>query len=84
MDRNLLEAVEHGGVVADGSMGGSLYERGVYVNRNFDEILRTVPARLPNSSRLSLSRCPSPGDQYLRGQPDATGSPRPRRQNLRD
>ena len=38
MDRNLLEAVEHGGVVADGSMGGSLYERGVYVNRNFDEI----------------------------------------------
>ena len=38
MDRNLLEAVENGGVVADGSMGGSLYERGVYVNRNFDEI----------------------------------------------
>ena len=38
MERNLLEAIEHGGVVADGSMGGSLYERGVYVNRNFDEI----------------------------------------------
>ena len=38
MERNLLEAIHEGGVVADGSMGGSLYERGVYVNRNFDEI----------------------------------------------
>ena len=38
MDRNLLEAIKQGGVVADGAMGSALYERGVYVNRNFDEI----------------------------------------------
>ena len=38
MKRNLLKAISEGGIVADGSMGSSLYERGIYVNHNFDEI----------------------------------------------
>lgn len=33
-----LDAVKRGGLVGDGAMGSLLYERGVYANRNFDEV----------------------------------------------
>lgn len=38
-----LEAIENGGVVADGAMGTLLYERGVFINRNFDEVCLSQP-----------------------------------------
>ena len=38
MNVPFLEAIENGGLVGDGAMGNLLYERGVFVNRNFDEI----------------------------------------------
>ncbi len=38
-----LEALAAGGLVADGAMGSLLYERGVFVNRNFDEVNLTQP-----------------------------------------
>ncbi len=43
MDIPFLEAVQRGGVVADGAMGSLLYERGVFVNRNFDEVNLSQP-----------------------------------------
>ena len=43
MDKPFLEAVLEGGMVADGAMGNSLYERGVFVNRNFDEVCLNQP-----------------------------------------
>ncbi|MEO1481734.1 MAG: bifunctional homocysteine S-methyltransferase/methylenetetrahydrofolate reductase [Myxococcota bacterium] len=33
-----LDAVQRGGIVGDGAMGSLLYERGVYANRNFEEV----------------------------------------------
>lgn len=33
-----LKAVEQGGLVADGAIGSLLYERGVFANRNFEEV----------------------------------------------
>ena len=38
-----LEAVARGGLVGDGAMGSLLYERGVFVNRNFDEVTLSQP-----------------------------------------
>ena len=38
VEQAFLESVKRGGIVADGAMGSVLYERGVFVNRNFDEI----------------------------------------------
>lgn len=35
---SFLDAVDRGGLVGDGAMGSMLYERGVYANRNFEEI----------------------------------------------
>ena len=43
MDIPFLEAIEKGGLVGDGAMGNLLYERGVFVNRNFDEINLAQP-----------------------------------------
>ena len=43
MGMPFLKAIERGGVVGDGAMGSVLYERGVYVNRNFDEINLAQP-----------------------------------------
>ena len=37
MDVPFLDALRNGGLVSDGAMGSLLYERGVFVNRNFDE-----------------------------------------------
>ncbi len=39
----LKEAIEKGGMVGDGAMGSVLYERGVFVNRNFDEVNLSQP-----------------------------------------
>jgi homocysteine S-methyltransferase len=38
MSRNLLDRIEQGPVVFDGAMGTLLYTRGVFINRNFDEL----------------------------------------------
>lgn len=38
-----LEAVNAGGLVGDGAMGSILYERGIFVNRNFDEVNISQP-----------------------------------------
>ena len=38
MEKAFLEAIRDGGLVGDGAMGSALYERGVFVNRNFDEV----------------------------------------------
>ncbi|MEE2961726.1 MAG: bifunctional homocysteine S-methyltransferase/methylenetetrahydrofolate reductase [Myxococcota bacterium] len=38
MKMTFLEAIEAGGLIADGAMGTALYERGIFVNRNFDEV----------------------------------------------
>ncbi|MBI3178625.1 MAG: homocysteine S-methyltransferase family protein, partial [Deltaproteobacteria bacterium] len=43
VDVPFLEALAQGGLVADGAMGSLLYERGVFVNRNFDEVNLTQP-----------------------------------------
>ena len=37
VDVSFLDALRNGGLVSDGAMGSLLYERGVFVNRNFDE-----------------------------------------------
>ncbi len=38
MNIPFLQALNDGGLVGDGAMGSLLYERGVYVSRNFDEV----------------------------------------------
>ncbi len=38
-----LKAVEQGGLVADGAIGSLLYERGVFANRNFEEVNLVQP-----------------------------------------
>ena len=43
MDLPFLEAVEQGGLVCDGAMGTALYERGIFVNRNFEEVCLNQP-----------------------------------------
>ncbi|HET6344466.1 MAG TPA: homocysteine S-methyltransferase family protein, partial [Myxococcota bacterium] len=43
MNVPFLEAVKRGGLVLDGAMGSLLYERGVFVNRNFDEVNLSQP-----------------------------------------
>ena len=43
MDKPFLDAVNEGGLVADGAMGTALYERGIFVNRNFDEVCLNQP-----------------------------------------
>lgn len=43
VDVPFLEAIADGGMVGDGAMGSLLYERGVFVNRNFDEVNLTQP-----------------------------------------
>ena len=43
MDMPFLEAVEQGGLVCDGAMGTALYERGIFVNRNFEEVCINQP-----------------------------------------
>ena len=43
MDLPFLEALGQGGLVGDGAMGSLLYERGVFVNRNFDEVNLSQP-----------------------------------------
>src|SRR5262245_62050767 len=42
MDKPFLEAID-GGLVGDGAMGSLLYERGIYVDRNFDEVNLSQP-----------------------------------------
>jgi methionine synthase I (cobalamin-dependent)/5,10-methylenetetrahydrofolate reductase len=41
--RDLLARLAAGPVVADGAMGTLLYERGVYLNRCYDEVVLTAP-----------------------------------------
>lgn len=43
MDLPFLEAVAQGGLVCDGAMGTALYERGIFVNRNFEEVCLNQP-----------------------------------------
>jgi methionine synthase I (cobalamin-dependent)/5,10-methylenetetrahydrofolate reductase len=43
MDVPFLEAMAQGGLVCDGAMGSLLYERGVFVTRNFDEVTLSSP-----------------------------------------
>lgn len=43
MNVPFLEAIARGGLVGDGAMGSLLYERGVFVNRNFDEVTLQQP-----------------------------------------
>jgi methionine synthase / methylenetetrahydrofolate reductase(NADPH) len=43
VDIPFLQALASGGLVADGAMGSLLYERGVFVNRNFDEVNLSQP-----------------------------------------
>ncbi len=43
MEVPFLEALAAGGLVADGAMGSLLYERGVFANRNFDEVNLSQP-----------------------------------------
>ena len=38
MKKPFLEALSEGGLVGDGAMGSLLYERGVYINRSFDQV----------------------------------------------
>lgn len=38
-----MQAVEEGGLVADGAIGSLLYERGVFANRNFEEVNLVQP-----------------------------------------
>ena len=33
-----MDALREGGLVGDGAMGSLLYERGVYINRSFDQV----------------------------------------------
>lgn len=43
MEKPFLQALDAGGLVGDGAMGSLLYERGVYVTRNFDEVNVSTP-----------------------------------------
>ena len=43
MDLPFLEAVQLGGLVCDGATGTALYERGIFVNRNFEEVCLNQP-----------------------------------------
>lgn len=43
MDDRFLELLERGPVVFDGAMGTLLYSRGIYINRNFDELNLSRP-----------------------------------------
>jgi homocysteine S-methyltransferase len=43
MKHSLLKKLEGGVVLGDGAMGTQLYERGIYVNRNFDQLNLTDP-----------------------------------------
>ncbi len=43
MDLPFLEAVKQGGLVCDGATGTALYERGIFVNRNFEEVCLNQP-----------------------------------------
>lgn len=43
MDIPFLDALTHGGMTGDGAMGSLLYERGIFVNRNFDEVNLSQP-----------------------------------------
>ena len=43
MDKPFLQALEEGGLVGDGAIGSLLYERGIFVNRNFDEVNLSQP-----------------------------------------
>ena len=43
MDSPFLDAVRQGGLVCDGAMGTALYERGIFVNRNFEEVCLNQP-----------------------------------------
>ncbi len=38
MKKPFLDALREGGLVGDGAMGSLLYERGVYINRSFDQV----------------------------------------------
>ncbi len=38
MKKPFLEALSEGGLVGDGAMGSLLYERGVYIDRSFDQV----------------------------------------------
>jgi homocysteine S-methyltransferase len=43
MQTPFLDAIAQGGMVGDGAMGSRLYERGVFINRNFDEVNLSQP-----------------------------------------
>ena len=43
VDVPFLQAIERGGLVGDGAMGSLLYERGIFVNRSFDEVNLSQP-----------------------------------------
>ncbi|MCX5752469.1 MAG: bifunctional homocysteine S-methyltransferase/methylenetetrahydrofolate reductase [Candidatus Krumholzibacteria bacterium] len=46
MARNLLDLLSGGVVLFDGAMGTMLYERGVFINRSFDELNLSSPAMI--------------------------------------
>ncbi len=54
MDKPFLDAVNEGGLVADGAMGTALYERGIFVNRNFDEVCLNQPELVYQIHRENL------------------------------
>jgi len=43
MPHDLLERLAHGPLVGDGAMGTMLYEKGVYINRCYDEVTLSAP-----------------------------------------
>jgi methionine synthase I (cobalamin-dependent)/5,10-methylenetetrahydrofolate reductase len=51
MARNLLDLLSKGVVLFDGAMGTMLYERGVFINRSFDELNLSAPAMIERIHR---------------------------------
>ncbi|MCX7920331.1 MAG: bifunctional homocysteine S-methyltransferase/methylenetetrahydrofolate reductase [bacterium] len=43
MQKSFLDALEEGVLVCDGAMGTMLYAKGIYINRNFDELNLSAP-----------------------------------------
>ena len=43
MEHKFLQKLDQGPVLGDGAMGTLLYERGIYINRNFDQLNVTEP-----------------------------------------
>ena len=75
MPDGFLDRLAHAPIVCDGAMGTMLYEKGVYINRCYDEVNLTQPDLATPGP--GAEQVPAPDATFLQPAPNLEPKPEP-------